>query len=854
MKTIRIGQTLIALAAMILPGQNLQAGGSGLSIAVVINQSSSNSVELANYFCERRQVPPQNVCRINWAGGRVGWTRAQYESTLRTPLLALLAARQLTNQIDFVVLSMDIPYRVNDSNGINSTTSALFYGFKPDDAGALPSCTLPASSFSGYAGSEGIFRNTSPGSNPNTFLVTMLTANSLAQAKHLVDQGVNSDGAFPSQTAFLSKTGDPFRNIRYQNSDNAVFNTRLRGNYSAQRVFEDSFSTRADILGYQTGLEYFSVLTNAFVPGAMADNLTSFGGFLFDPTYQTNILEFIRGGAAGAYGTIVEPCAYLEKFPDPQNYFFQARGFAMAECYYQSLTNPYQGVIVAEPLAAPFRLTAGGSWSGLSSNALLSATTNLSLQLTSGDASHPLQQVDLFVDGLRFQTLTNIAPRQNNVLNVTLNGRSMNFTVPASATIQSVASGVASLLNASSNKAVTQVSAVAHGDRIELQSTNTTRTGAQNSIGVNSSIGSASALTAFIAASRNDFLDTLASGRRSFRVTGAPGIGTSFQVTLTKTNGAQVTLAVTNNTLGATAYQLTAQLLAAINGAASLQSADGLVAEDLLDLEPGSAAQFNLRARSQGFAAAQLQADFGVTLPVVVMPSAAVRLNENIGDLQPRNHLYLTAGQTNLAFSFALNTTNLSDGYHELTAVAYEGSHARTQTRFSRNVRIKNTPLSDTFTLTDADSVTAVEATFHFAVTANTNNVTRIELFSTGGSAGVVSNQATASFAVDGPSFGPGLHPFYAIVTAAGGQSYRTQTIPLRLVGAEAPFLVQVTGQRPFSISWPAIAGRRYDVLNTSNVAGAFQLRDTFQPVTTGPFSWTETNNAQRFYRVRVSP
>lgn len=855
MKTIRITWAFMALLAMALPTPILRAGGSGLNVAVVINQSSSNSVELGNYLCERRQVPPQNVLRITWAGGPAAWSRAQFESSLRTPLLAALAARQLTNQIDFVALSMDIPYRVTDSNGVNSTTSALFYGFKPDDAGPLPSCTLPAGSFSAYAGSEALFRNKAPGNTANTFLVTMLTASSLAQARHLVDQGVNSDGVFPTQTAFLSKTSDPFRNIRYQTADNAVFNTRLRANYSAQRVLEDTFSSRVDMLGYQTGLEYFSVLTNAFVPGAMADNLTSFGGYLFEPDYQTNLLEFIRGGAAGAYGTVVEPCAYLEKFPDPQNHFFQARGFAIAECYYQSLTSPYQGVIVAEPLAAPFRQVAGGNWSNLSSNTLLGGTTNLSLQLQGNDASHPVQQVDLFVDGRRFQTLTNIDPRQNNVLNVTLNGRSMNYTVPASATLQSVASGLAGLLNVSANKAATQVNAVAHGDRIELQSTNTTTTGAQSSAAVSSSLGAAAALTTFIAASRSDFLDTLASGRRSFRVTGAPVVGTVFQVTITRTNSSQVTVAVTNNTLGATAYQLTAQLLIALNSTAGLQSADGVVAEDVLDLEPGSAAQFNLRARSQGFGAAQLRADFGAALPVIVTPSAAVKLDENLGDLRPRNHLYITAGQTNLAFSFALNTASLSDGYHELTAVAYEGSHVRTQTRFSQNVRVKNTPLTAAFALTDADATTAVEATFHFAVTASTNTVTFIELFSTGGSVGVVSNQATANFAVNGPAYGIGLHPFYAIVTAAGGPVYRTQTIPVRLVGPEAPFLVRITGPFPCTLSWPAIAGRRYDVWSADTLDGSFLVRDTFRPVTTGPFVWVETENiSQRFYRVRVAP
>src|SRR5512146_166647 len=42
------------------------AGGSGLNTVVVVNQASSNSCELGNYYCERRQVPPENLLRIDW--------------------------------------------------------------------------------------------------------------------------------------------------------------------------------------------------------------------------------------------------------------------------------------------------------------------------------------------------------------------------------------------------------------------------------------------------------------------------------------------------------------------------------------------------------------------------------------------------------------------------------------------------------------------------------------------------------------------------------------------------------------------------------------------------------------------
>ena len=55
-------------------------------------------------------MPPQNVFRMTgWTDGVVNWSRSDFEAYLRNPLLAMLASRGLTNQADFVLLSMDIP-------------------------------------------------------------------------------------------------------------------------------------------------------------------------------------------------------------------------------------------------------------------------------------------------------------------------------------------------------------------------------------------------------------------------------------------------------------------------------------------------------------------------------------------------------------------------------------------------------------------------------------------------------------------------------------------------------------------------------------------------------------------------
>ena len=224
----------------------------------------------------------------------------------------------------------------------------------------------------------------------------------------------------------------------------------------------------------------------------MADNLTSYSGTIFENNGAVTMIRYINNGVSGTYGTITEPCNFLQKFPDSQNYFYQSRGFSLGECYYQSLTNPYQGVLMGEPLAAPFAQTGTGAWNTLTNGSVLTGTSNISGQFTASDAQHPLQQVDLFVDGNWIETVTNITPHTGNVLNLSLNGFPTNYTVPLPAgtnttTIKLVASNLVNVLNTTAYQNATKVKAILHGDRIELQSTAAyTKTGPQIAISAGS--------------------------------------------------------------------------------------------------------------------------------------------------------------------------------------------------------------------------------------------------------------------------------------------------------------------------------------------------------------------------------
>jgi hypothetical protein len=200
-----------------------------------------------------------------------------------------------------------------------------------------------------------------------------------------------------------------------------------------------------------------------------------------------------------------------------------------------------------------------------------------------------------------------------------------------------------------------------------------------------------------------------------------------------------------------------------------------------------------------------------------------------------------------------LNTTTLPDGFHELTAAAYEGSHVRTQKRVAQNVLIENSSLNATFSLVAGGTNSFVGTTLQFSVVANTNNVSKIELFSTGGSQGSVLGQPGALFNVAGTNMGIGLHPFYAIVTAASGKQYRTGTKWVRLFATEPTFPVSISAP-PVKLTWPATPGKVYDVLSSANVVGTYQVRDSVT-VSNSLGQWVETNasSMQRFYRVRTA-
>jgi hypothetical protein len=121
-----------------------------------------------------------------------------------------------------------------------------------------------------------------------------------------------------------------------------------------------------DVAGLMVGAATFDLAKDGvkILPGAICEHLTSGGAGFLPGNDQTSLAEFLRAGAAGASGTVVEPLALQAKFPLASMQLHYVRGCSLAEAFYQSVTCPYQLLIVGDPLCQPWAaiptITLGG--------------------------------------------------------------------------------------------------------------------------------------------------------------------------------------------------------------------------------------------------------------------------------------------------------------------------------------------------------------------------------------------------------------------------------------------------------------------------------------------------------------
>ena len=309
-------------------------------IGLVINTSDAYSVEVGEFYAKARGLQPQQVLRVALPV-RPTLTADELEA-LRRAIDSHFDARTQA-----LALAWTEPYAV----GCNSITGALALGY---DAGLCAQTCAPSKP-SPYFNA----RSASPYTDLRLRPSMLLAAKDVAGAKALIERGVEADhslglrGAPPVHAWFLA-TPDRARSSRA-----AFFPPPGPARDLGVVVHVERATTLHDVdrlLLYETGAASVERLdTLRWVPGALADHLTSFGGQLDGKSGQMSALEWIASGATASYGTVSEPCSHPQKFPHPQVLLLHyLQGSTAIEAYWKSVAWPQQGVFIGEPLAAPF--------------------------------------------------------------------------------------------------------------------------------------------------------------------------------------------------------------------------------------------------------------------------------------------------------------------------------------------------------------------------------------------------------------------------------------------------------------------------------------------------------------------
>lgn len=311
------------------------SGVAAQNLAIIANQADPLSMQIARYYQQRREIPDQNLIIVSFQPGRTTLSEGEFRR-IKTEVDAKIPA-----QIQGFALTWVAPYRV----GCMSITSAFAFGF--DDRFCANGC-LPTQA-SPYFNQKQV----KPFDRFRIRPTMAIAATTFAQAKALIDRGVAADGTHPTGTAYLLSTSDRTRNVRA--SLYPFINQYFNPFFKVVILKSDVLERQTDVMFYFTGLTHVQKLeTNQFRPGAIADHLTSVGGALTD-SFQMSSLRWLEAGATGSYGTVVEPCNFPAKFPNPaivMLHYFQ--GDTLLEAYWKSVAQPGQGIFIGEPLARPF--------------------------------------------------------------------------------------------------------------------------------------------------------------------------------------------------------------------------------------------------------------------------------------------------------------------------------------------------------------------------------------------------------------------------------------------------------------------------------------------------------------------
>jgi uncharacterized protein (TIGR03790 family) len=769
------------------------AGGGPQNALVVVNENSTNSVFLGKEYARQRGIPERNILRIATVTTN-NIELAQFTNEIRNPVEAYLVDTGLDNQVDYLIFAYDIPFRIYEGAFTDyrhaSLTSAMFDQFYASPDAFVSGCNLAAGSVNDYAGTDLSFARPDLPVQPHYRMAALLTSRNKAYTLEMIDRATAVDFTVPEATVYFEHGEDVRRNGRWVQYEDAAFTMLLRTNRAVDPAFPDGFgdpSPRTNVMGLMTGLRVYPRFTNTtFMSGSFAEHLTSFGGFLWnvnegrgitDP-WQMSILSWVIRGVGASYGTVVEPCAYPDKFPAAWLHDRYTRGFSMGESLYLSVNNPYQGLFVGDPLMQPYAIPPEVTLGGVTAMQVVSGTVSLVVTASYASVNGRVNRLDLYVNDQFRETFARANPLDGNQVSVTVAGTTRTYTIGSSESLQDVAAGVAGRINANPPL---PVRAFATGDRVVIQQKATGQSATGLSYSVTTSQNTATALTVHAVAGWTNLLESPFSALDEVEVNGSLQPGDVLRLVVTRLDSVVVTSEV-SAVSGDNRYTMLLKLMDSVNTNAMLQGSTGVrmgkYSTDPYSITGATAAVISRTNGWQSYGPSIVLTEISANMSV----SGGGLLNLNTNTLNARGMIEFKAGMNPLVAEIDIDTTELPDGPAILRWVGFSGDGPGTQGQLVLPVDVRNHDL--TCTITNLSTVHQVMEGSAVGIQGRTDFssgiLTGVLLFVEGKPFGWT-NTAEFSFTVNSGALGIGNAEVQAQAFLNNGQTTLSDSLQLQV-------------------------------------------------------------------------
>ena len=339
----------------------------GADVLLVVNQRSSVSRRIGDYYIKKREVPLTQVCRLNLPPDEE-ISRDAFEQNIQKPIAAFLKKNQLGERILYIVTTLGVPLKIqgtmaemqSEASSVDSELAALYgrsHGLDWPVKGALKNPYFT--------------QVTQPFQHPRfpIYLVTRLAGYSFEDVQGLIDRSMAAKNAGmlvldaradnnTNGNAWLRSAAHalPPERVLLEDTAKVLYNQKNVIGYASWGS-NDPDRHRRD-LGFEflpgaVTTEYVSTNARTFAKPADSWNIGSWNdapSTWFANSPQTLTADMVQGGATGASGHVYEP--YLDLIARP-DYLFPAyfSGRTLGESYYIAMPAiSWMNIVIGDPL------------------------------------------------------------------------------------------------------------------------------------------------------------------------------------------------------------------------------------------------------------------------------------------------------------------------------------------------------------------------------------------------------------------------------------------------------------------------------------------------------------------------